>query len=43
MKTKNIINFEKLVSNENSGWLDKFLQYKKTINETTTKKTSQNK
>jgi len=28
MKTKNVENFEKLVSNENSGWLDKFLHYK---------------
>lgn len=28
MKTKNLENFEKLISNENSGWLDKFLHYK---------------
>ena len=28
MKTKNLENFQKLVSNENSGWLDKFLHYK---------------
>jgi ribosome-binding protein aMBF1 (putative translation factor) len=28
MKTKNLENFEKLVSNENSGWLDSFLHYK---------------
>lgn len=28
MKSKNLENFEKLVSNENSGWLDKFLHYK---------------
>ena len=28
MKTKNLENFEKLVSNENSSWLDSFLHYK---------------
>lgn len=28
MKTKNLENFQKLVSNEKSGWLDKFLHYK---------------
>ena len=28
MKTKNLENFQKLVSNEQSGWLDKFLYYK---------------
>lgn len=28
MKTKNLENFQKLVSNEKSGWLDKFLYYK---------------
>lgn len=28
MRTKNLENFQKLVSNENSGWLDKFLHYK---------------
>jgi transcriptional regulator with XRE-family HTH domain len=28
MKNKNLENFQKLVSNENSGWLDKFLDYK---------------
>ncbi len=28
MKTKNLENFKNLVSNENSGWLDKFLHYK---------------
>lgn len=28
MKTKNLENFQNLVSNENSGWLDKFLHYK---------------
>jgi ribosome-binding protein aMBF1 (putative translation factor) len=28
MKTKNLENFQKLVSNEESGWLDKFLHYK---------------
>lgn len=28
MKTKNLENFEKLVSNENSSWLDNFLHYK---------------
>ncbi len=28
MKSKNLENFEKLVSNSNSGWLDKFLHYK---------------
>jgi transcriptional regulator with XRE-family HTH domain len=28
MKTKNLENFQKLVSNEESGWLDKFLYYK---------------
>jgi plasmid maintenance system antidote protein VapI len=28
MTNKNLENFQKLVSNENSGWLDKFLQYK---------------
>lgn len=28
MKTKNLENFQKLISNENSGWLDKFLHYK---------------
>lgn len=28
MKTKNLENFQKLVSNEQSGWLDTFLNYK---------------
>ncbi|WP_158728949.1 MULTISPECIES: helix-turn-helix transcriptional regulator [unclassified Flavobacterium] len=28
MKTKNLENFQKLVSNEQSSWLDKFLYYK---------------
>jgi len=28
MKTKNLENFQKLVSNDQSGWLDKFLYYK---------------
>lgn len=28
MKTKNLENFQKLVSNEQSAWLDKFLYYK---------------
>lgn len=28
MKTKNLENFQKLVSNEQSGWLDKYLYYK---------------
>jgi len=28
MKSKNLENFEKLVSNEQSGWLDKFSYYK---------------
>lgn len=28
MRTKNLENFQNLVSNENSGWLDKFLHYK---------------
>lgn len=28
MKTKNLENFEKLLSNEQSGWLDKFSYYK---------------
>jgi transcriptional regulator with XRE-family HTH domain len=28
MKTKNLENFQKLVSNEQSDWLDKFLYYK---------------
>jgi ribosome-binding protein aMBF1 (putative translation factor) len=28
MKSKNLENFEKLVSNEESGWLDKFSYYK---------------
>lgn len=28
MKTENLENFKKLVSNENSGWLDKFLHFK---------------
>lgn len=28
MKSKNLENFQKLVSNEQSGWLDKFLYYK---------------
>lgn len=27
-RTKNLENFQKLVSNENSGWLDTFLKYK---------------
>lgn len=27
MKTKNLENFQKLISNEQSGWLDKFLYY----------------
>lgn len=28
MKTKNLENFQKLISNEESGWLNKFLHYK---------------
>lgn len=28
MKTKNLENFQKIVANEQSGWLDKFLYYK---------------
>jgi len=28
MKSKNLENFQKLVSNEDSGWLNKFLHYK---------------
>lgn len=28
MENKNLENFQNLVSNENSGWLDKFLHYK---------------
>lgn len=28
MRTKNLENFQNLVSNESSGWLDKFLHYK---------------